>query len=335
MRAAVIYEHGGPEKLIYEADFPDPIIKDGSVIIAVKATSLNYHDVFTRRGMPGIKIPFPMIMGIDVAGEIIEIGDGVTGWSIGDRVLVDPDNYEEFAMVGETLLGGLAEKCLVTATQLIKIPDSVSFDNAASLPVAYGTAYRMMVTQGRISSAEKVVILGASGGVGTCCVQLAKIAGAEVAACASSKAKLEKLKKLGADHLINYAEDDIYKESIRVFGRPSYSKPHVGADVVINFTGGDTWVPSLKMLKFGGRLLTCGATTQYNPETDLRYIWTRELNILGSNGWKRSDLEALLKLLESKQIEIPIDKRFSLENAQDALAKIEDRKVFGKVIVNP
>src|SRR5450432_3028703 len=151
MRAAVIYEHGGPGSIRYVQDFPDPIAAAGEVVVRVKAASLNYHDVFTRRGMPGIKVPMPCIMGLDVAGEIAGTGAGVTGWKRGDRVLIDPINRVEGGLMGETIHGGLAELCRAKAHQLIKIPDGVSFADAAALPVAYGTALRMMRTNGHVS----------------------------------------------------------------------------------------------------------------------------------------------------------------------------------------
>ena len=151
MKAAVVRAHGGPERLAFETDFPDPQPGEGDVVLAVKACSLNYHDVFTRRGMPGIKVPMPIIMGLDVAGEIAEVGPGVTGWKIGDRVLVDPINRVEGGLMGETVHGGLAELCRARAHQLVRIPDGVSFADAAALPVAYGTALRMMTTNGHVA----------------------------------------------------------------------------------------------------------------------------------------------------------------------------------------
>ena len=181
---------------------------------AWRASSLNYHDVFTRRGMPGIKVPMPLIMGLDVAGEIAAVGPGVSGWSVGDRVLVDPINRVEGGLMGETMHGGLAELCRARAHQLIRIPDDVSFVDAAALPVAYGTAQRMMVYQRQRAAGEKVLILGASGGVGVCCVQLAKQPGAIVIACASTPAKLDRLRALGADHVVNYAERDFVKRNM-------------------------------------------------------------------------------------------------------------------------
>jgi alcohol dehydrogenase len=335
MRAAVIREHGGPDRLVLEEHFPDPAPGADEVIVRVRATSLNYHDVFTRRGMPGIRIAMPMIMGLDVAGEIAEMGPGVTGWSAGDRVLIDPIDRARGGLMGETIHGGLAERCRAAAHQLIKIPGDVSFEDAAALPVAYGTAYRMMVTQGRIEAGEKVLILGAAGGVGTCCVFLAKIAGAQVIACASSPQKLARLAAFGADHLIDYASADFMAEVHRRFGKPTRRAYTGGVDVVINYTGGDTWVPSLRCLRRGGRLLTCGATASFDPKTDIRYIWTYELQIKGSNGWAREDIEALLRLVEQGKLRPVIDRVLPLSQAREALRLIEDREVVGKVIVAP
>src|SRR5208282_603183 len=163
MKALVLREHGGMEKLALEADFPDPAPGPGDVLLKVKAASLNYHDVFTRRGMPGIKVPLPAIMGLDVAGEILALGPGVAGWRQGERVLVDPINRVEGGLMGETIHGGLAELCRARARQLIRIPDGITDTQAAALPVAYGTALRMMYTNGGVKAGEKVLILGASG----------------------------------------------------------------------------------------------------------------------------------------------------------------------------
>ncbi|MGO4832930.1 alcohol dehydrogenase catalytic domain-containing protein, partial [Rhizobiaceae sp. 2RAB30] len=196
MRAFYIREHGGPEVCVYSTDYPDPVAKAGEVVLRVKASTLNYHDIFTRRGMPGITLPLPVVPGLDVAGEVAEVGEGVEGWSVGDRVVVDPINRVSRGIVGETIDGGLAEYCAVPAHQLVRIPDNVDFDTAAVMPTAYATALRMMFTNGRVVAGEKVGILGASGGVGVCCVQLAKLVGADVVAFASSDDKLARLREL-------------------------------------------------------------------------------------------------------------------------------------------
>lgn len=334
MRAVVLTEHGDMDKLVYRTDYPDPKAGEGQVVIKVGACSLNYHDVFTRRGMPGIKVPIPVIIGLDVAGEISEIGPGVSGWSIGDRVLINPIDLKR-GLTGEMFDGGLAEYFLANEQQLIRMPSGVSFAQAAALPVAYGTAHRMMFTNGDIQKGDKVLVLGASGGVGTCCVILAKMAGCEVVVGASSREKIDRLKDLGADWGIDYIEDRFEKEIHAKYGKPGRRGYEGGVDVVVNFTGGDTWVPSLKALKRGGKLLTCGATAGYDPKTDIRYIWTFELKLLGSNSWTVEDLEALMGMIRDGRMAPPIDRIYPLEEAGEALRVIEDREVFGKVIVQP
>jgi alcohol dehydrogenase len=304
----------------------------------VRATSFNYHDVFTRRGMPGIKIPFPLVIGLDVAGEIVKLGPGVTGWAIGDRVLVDPINRVEGGLMGETINGGLAELCRAKAHQLFKIPDAISFEQAAALPVAYGTAYRMMTVIGQVEAGEKVLILGASGGVGVCCVQLAKLTGAYVIACAGSEDKAERLRELGADETILYTKEDFLRAVHERHGKPQRQRNAAnrgGVDVVVNYTGGDTWVRSLRTLRLGGRLLTCGATAGFSPPEDIRYIWTFELQIRGSNGWEPGDVLSLFDLVAAGKLKTLIDKTYPLEEAVEGLRVIEDREVFGKVVVTP
>ena len=336
MRAMVLREHG-VGGLRYETDFPDPIPGPGDVVVGVRAAALNYHDVFTRRGMPGIRISMPAIMGLDVAGEIAALGPEVAGWKVGDRVLGDPINRVEGGLTGETVHGGLAEYCRIRAHQLVAIPDGIGFEAAAALPCAYGTARRMMFTNGRVAASEKVLILGASGGVGVCCVQLAKLAGATVIAATSSQAKAMRLHALGADHIVNYADEDFVQAIYALFGKPARrgAGSDRGVDVVVNYTGGDTWTRSLRVLRVGGRLLTCGATAGYDPPEDIRFIWTFELQILGSNGWAREDITALLDLVRSGKLEAVIDATYPLEQAAEALARLENRDVFGKLVIVP
>jgi NADPH:quinone reductase-like Zn-dependent oxidoreductase len=336
MKAAVIYEHGGPGSIRYEAGFPDPKPGADEVLVRVKATALNYHDIFTRRGMPGIKVPMPCIMGIDFAGEIAALGAGVRDWVVGDRVMIDPaDRVGGGGLIGEVRPGGLAQYCAVPTHNLIKLPSSVPYEVAACLPVAYGTALRMIVTIGQVKASEKVLILGASGGVGTCCVQLAKLAGAEVIVCASSAEKLARLKELGADYGIDYSKEDFVKWVYAKYGKPHRRRFDGGVDVVVNFTGGDTWVPTLKALHRQGRVLTCGATAGFDPKEDLRYIWTFELNIRGSNGWMREDLITLLELVSAEKLKPAIHRELSLPDTNEAFRLLEERQVFGKVLVKP
>jgi NADPH:quinone reductase-like Zn-dependent oxidoreductase len=334
MKALVLRQHGGLENLELVTNHPRPKVQAGSVVIRVRASSFNYHDVFTVKGMPGIKVPLPVVIGLDMAGEIIEIGEGVAGWKIGSRVLVNPLNKKK-GLMGEMLDGGMAEYCLVEADQLIAMPDGVTFEQAASLPVAYGTAHRMLITHNTIKKGDRVLILGASGGVGTGCVILSKLLGAEVIACASSAEKMDKLKAMGADEAINYKEVDFSKWAIEKYGKPQRRTNEGGVDVVINFTGGDTWVPSLRCLKRGGSLLVCGATAGHDPKEDLRYIWSFELKVIGSNSFYEENLTDLMKMIVEKKIAPVIDALLPLEKAAEGLRLIQDRKVIGKVVVVP
>jgi NADPH:quinone reductase-like Zn-dependent oxidoreductase len=334
MKALLLRRHGDLQDLDVVSDYPVPQAGEGQAVIRVKASSFNYHDVFTMRGMPGIKVPLPVIIGLDMAGEIAEVGPGVSGWKPGDRVLVNPLNKKK-GLMGEMLDGGMAEYCLVSVDQLIAMPDGVSFADAASLPVAYGTAHRMLITHKTVKSGDRVLILGASGGVGTGCVILAKLLGAEVIACASSSEKLARLKESGADHVINYREVDFSKWAVEKYGKPQRRSYEGGVDVVINFTGGDTWVPSLRCIKRGGKLLVCGATAGHDPKEDLRYIWTFEINVVGSNSFYDEDLKGLMRLIQDGKMRPVVDKVLSLDEAREGLRLIRDREVIGKVIIAP
>jgi 2-desacetyl-2-hydroxyethyl bacteriochlorophyllide A dehydrogenase len=334
MKALVLRQHGDLDSLRVVDDYPVPRADDGHVVIRVRASAFNYHDVFTVRGMPSIKVPMPVVIGLDMAGEIVEVGAGVTGWKPGDRVLVNPLNKKK-GLMGEMLDGGMAQYCRVAADQLIAMPAKVSFEEAAALPVAYGTAHRMLITHQTVKAGERVLILGASGGVGTGCVILAKMLGAEVIACAGSAEKLRRLKELGADEAINYNEVDFSKWAIERYGKPQRRSYEGGVDVVINFTGGDTWQPSLRCLKRGGKLLVCGATAGYEPKEDLRYVWTFELKIIGSNSYYDDDLQALMRMIAAGRIRPVIDKVLPLDQAAEGLRLIRDREVIGKVVVVP
>jgi NADPH:quinone reductase-like Zn-dependent oxidoreductase len=334
MKALLLRKHGGLEELEVVSDYPVPAAVGGHVVIRVRASSFNYHDVFTVRGMPGIKVPLPVVLGLDMAGEIAEVGQGVAGWNVGDRVLVNPLNKKK-GLMGEMLDGSMAEYCLVAADQLVAMPAGVSFEDAAALPVAYGTAHRMLITHDTVKQGDRVLVLGASGGVGTGCVILAKHLGAEVIACTSSAEKMQKLRELGADEVLNVTEVDFSKWAVEKYGKPQRRSYDGGVDVVINFTGGDTWHPSLRCLKRGGRLLVCGATAGYDPKEDLRYIWSFELKVIGSNSFYDDDLQALMKLIAAGKMRPVIDKVLPLGEAREGLRLIQDREVIGKVVVAP
>lgn len=331
MRAALIREHGGRDKLLIE-DVPKPVAGPGEIVVAVKACGLNHLDIFVRRGMPGLPIELPRIAGGDIAGVVESIGAGVTSVAVGQRVLLDPMITlpgGEVGALGENTTGGLAEFISVPQENAIALPDGVSFIQAAALPIAYGTAWRMMITRGQLKAGEHVLVLGASGGVGTACVQIAHMLGCVVYAGASSEAKLARLQELGADVLINYATHPDFHRHIRSM------RGGEGVDVVVDYTGSDTWVKSLKSLNMNGRLLTCGATTGYDPKTDIRYIWRKELNILGSDGWRRQDLVELVEAVRSGRMQAVVDRVLPLEEIREGHRLLEEREVFGKVIITP
>ncbi len=333
MRAAVVREHGGIDKILLEDNFPQPELEPGWVRVAVKATSLNFHDIFSRRGMPGITLPLPLIIGSDIAGEVEAVTDDAAGVQVGDRVLIDPINFQR-GMIGERWNGGRAEYCVADAAQLVPIPDGVSYEVAASIPLAYATAHRMMVTRGGVCADDTVLVMGASGGVGTACVLLAKQAGATVISCASSADKLQRLAQIGSDHGINYVESDMRTAVWDLVGKPKITGEG-GVDLLINSTGGGTWIDSTRCMRRGGRLVTCGATAGFEDQIDIRYVWTYEHSLLGSNGWQRSDITAMLDYAAAGSLVPVIDKVLPLDEVHEAERLMEAREVFGKIVLTP
>jgi alcohol dehydrogenase len=334
MKAIWFDQHGAASVLRY-GDFREPPLERGQARVRVRACSLNYHDVFTRRGMPGIKVPLPMILGCDCAGEVLEVAPDVSGWSPGDRVLVDPVERlanGRFRFIGDNELGAYAESVVVGAGQLLLLPERVSFEDASCLPVAYGTSHRMLRTRGLLQAGETILVLGASGGVGTSCVLLAKKIGARVIAAAGSEEKCARLRELGADETIDYNAVD-FAQYCRE--RTGGLLAGGGYDVVVNFTGGDTWARSLRCVKRGGRLLTCGATAGFDPPTDIRYIWTGEIDVRGSNGWRREDLAALLDMVATGGLDPVIDRVVPLTEGIEAHRSMEERSFFGKIVIAP
>jgi alcohol dehydrogenase len=335
VKAAITTAHGGRETIRVVEDWPDPVAGAGQVAVEIAACAVNFHDIFTRRGMPGIKLKLPVVVGSDIAGTISAVGSGVEGWTVGDRVLIDPVLREgAFGMIGETVDGGRASHIAVGTAQLVAIPDGVTLEQAAALPLAYGTAYRMMMTQGKVVEGDKVLVLGASGGVGAACVQLAKMAGAEVIACASSDTKLARLKDFGADHAINYATGTILDGVKAIYGKPRVTGGG-GVDLAVNFTGGDTMKETQRCVTLGGRIVSCGATAGYDVGIDMRYLWTFEHHMIGSDGWAQSDLVALLDLIAAGKLDPIIDRIFPLEETAEAERLLEDREVVGKVLIRP
>jgi alcohol dehydrogenase len=333
MRAAVVRTHGDIDSILIEDDFPEPELEPGWVRIAVRATSLNYHDIFSRRGMPGIRLPLPLVIGSDIAGDVVETAPDVDGVARGDRVLVDPMHFQR-GMIGERWNGGRAEYCVADATQLVPIPDGVSYEVAACIPLAYATAHRMMVTRGGVKADDTVLVMGASGGVGTASVLLAKRVGATVISCASSQEKLDRLAELGSDHGINYVESDMRTAVWEIAGKPRITGEG-GVDLLVNCTGGDTWIDSTRCMRRGARLVTCGATAGFEEKLDIRYVWTFEHSLLGSNGWRRSDIVAMLGYAADGSLLPVIDKVLPLTEVHEAERLMEAREVFGKIVLQP
>lgn len=340
MKAVRLHEHGGPEVLRYE-EAPEPQIGRGEALIRVRACALNYLDIWVRRGLPGITLPH--IPGSDIAGTIEELGEGVEGFSKGDRVVINPGvscgqcEYCQagedslcvsFHIIGEHVDGGYAQFAKVPGRNLLKIPEGFSFEEAAAAPLVFLTAWRMLITRAKLRPGEDVLVLGASGGVGSACVQIAKLAGARVFAAAGTDEKLKKLEELGADLLINHAEKDFSKEIWALTNKR-------GVDVVVDSVGEATWQKSLKSLAKGGRLVTCGATTGPLGSTDIRLVFWKQLQILGSTMSSRKEFSDVMKLVWQRKLRPLVDRVFPLKEAAHAQTLMEKREHFGKLVLVP
>ena len=334
MRAVIFHQHGPLTNLNVE-DVPLPEMGPSECLLRVKAVSLNGFDPMVLKGIPGLRTPLPMIPGADIVGEIVDAGAEVDSarWPAGKRVAVMPN--QDTGMMGETLRGGMCEFISVDQRWLIDVPDRVSDEEAACLPTAYATAYRMLHSRGRVEKGEKILILGASGGVGTCCVELGKLAGCEIIACTSSDEKAEKLRSIGADHVINTSKDDFVKWVVDHFGKPRTRGEGGGVDVCVNYVGGDTWAQCLRAVRLGGRILTCGATAGYDPKTDIRYIWSFEHTIIGSNGWTRQDHVDMLELIAAGKFKPIIDSVRRIDAVRQSMSDLIERRVFGKAVLVP
>jgi NADPH:quinone reductase-like Zn-dependent oxidoreductase len=342
MKATVIEAHGGPEVLVY-TDVPEPRIKPNEVLVEVKACALNHLDVWVRRGMPGITIPFPHILGNDVAGVVREVGELVTWVKPGDEVLVQPgvscghcnaclegrDNMcREYDILGYRRDGGYAELVFVPGVNIVPKPANLTWEAAAAVPLVTLTAWHMLVTRANVQPGENVLVHAAGSGVGSIGIQIAKLRGARVIATASSEEKLAKAKELGADEVVNYTRDDWPKEVRRLTDR-------VGVDVVFEHTGAATWGGSIASLRTNGRLVTCGATSGFDARTDLRQVFYRHLTILGSFMGSKAELLEALQFVEKGQLHPVVDRALPLADARRAHELLEDRAQFGKLVLVP
>ncbi|MDE0028988.1 MAG: zinc-binding dehydrogenase [Deltaproteobacteria bacterium] len=343
MKAVQIYEHGGADKLCYE-DAPDPVLRSPrDVIVRLRAASLNHIDLWNRKGLTGMKVEFPHILGADGAGVVEEVGSEVTHARKGDAVCLYPPvgcgacdfchTDRDFMCVrlrvlGEGMKGSYAEYVTIPGDNCFPIPEGYGFEDAAAFPLVFVTVWRMLVTNARLAPGEKVLILGIGGGVAIAALQIAKAMNAWVAVTSSSDEKLARAQSLGADYGLNYTQRDFTREIRDVTGKR-------GVDVVVDCVGGDSWAKSLASLVKGGRLVTCGATTGATPPTDIRRIFWNHLSIFGSTLGSREEFEQVLRFVEAAKVEPVIDRSFPLAEAAAAQTRLETGKQFGKIILLP
>jgi alcohol dehydrogenase len=333
MKAVVMHEHGGPGVLRYEeiAELP---LTASDIRVEVIACALNALDVFSRNGMPGVKLKLPHVLGGDIAGRVVDATTPEGEALLGQFVLLDPlcIDYRgwKHGVFGEHHWGGLAEYVIAPAYTAIPLPGVTqeSLVNYAALPIAYGTAHRMLYTRGGLQDGETVAVLGAAGGVGVACIELANRVGARVIACSTSDEKLATLRDLGAWETINTSKEEFDRRVWELTDR-------TGADVVIDYIGRDTLNQSIRAVRRGGRVLTCGASSGFDAPIDMRFVWTKEIDLRGSNGWQRHDLTALVDLVRGGSLVPVIHHVFPLSSYEAAIEVLDDRTVLGKVLLAP
>src|SRR5438132_4260499 len=340
MKAIVFHQHGGPEVLKY-TDAPDPVIRPNEVLVRVKACALNHLDLWVRRAIPGVPIPLPHIPGSDISGEIAQIGADVSTVRVGQKVVLAPlvscgkcsaclaglDNQcRQATNLGYMIDGGCAEFVRAPEVNCLPHPENLSFEEASSVPLVFQTAWHMLVTRAELQPGEEVLILGAGSGVGSAAIQIAKFFGARVIATAGTDEKLEKARQLGADHLINHKTQNIRDEVRRITNKR-------GVDVVFEHVGTATWDDSFASLAPGGRLVTCGATTGYDAKVDLRFLFSRQLSLLGSYMGTKSELHRVMRLVGSGRFKPVVDRIFPLAACAQAHAYLESSSQFGKVVL--
>jgi NADPH:quinone reductase-like Zn-dependent oxidoreductase len=340
MKAVRIHQHGGIDVLRYD-DIPIPEINQEQCLIKIKAAALNHLDIWVRRGIPGV--PLPMIMGSDGAGIVEETGKNVSDFSIGDRVLIQPltycgkcqwckknkENYcEKWGIFGENQDGTQSDYMAIDTDHLRIIPEGMSFEEAAAFPLVSETSLTMLIDRASIQPGETVFVWGASSGVGSMAIQIAKAIGCTVITAVGDTPKADFAKKLGADKVVNYKIDDI----VRVVKEYTDSS---GVDVVVEHVGTKTWETSLRILGKGGRLVTCGATTGAEAKFDIRRLFSKQQSILGSTMGNVGSLDRALEMYINGNIKPTVDKCFKMSEIQEAHKYLENGNQIGKVIVIP
>ncbi|MGA8310016.1 MAG: zinc-binding dehydrogenase [Terriglobales bacterium] len=340
MKAVRIHEFGGPEVLRYE-DVSDPKPRPDQVVVRVRACALNHIDLWIRAGLPGVKLPH--ILGSDVSGEIVEVGEYITNFKLGQRVLLAPMHFcnhcakcvaglqnqcPEFTALGNRVDGGNCELIAMPAVNVIPIPDRLDYNQAASVPLVFLTAWHMLVGRAAIRPGQTVLVLGAGSGVGIAAIQVAKLFHASVITTAGDEKKLDKARELGADHGINHYQQKISEEVRKLTNKE-------GVDIVIEHVGAATWDQSVKCLKPGGILVTCGATTGPNVGFDLRFLFSRQLSLLGSYMGTMGELYEVLGHVFAGRLKPVVDRSFPLQDVRAAHEYLEKSQMFGKVVLNP
>ncbi|MGH7198158.1 MAG: zinc-binding dehydrogenase [Candidatus Omnitrophota bacterium] len=340
MKAVFFEKHGGPEVLEYGA-FKDPVPDANDVLVGVKACALNHLDIWARQGLPGISIPMPHIPGSDVSGVILETGKAVKHLKKGARVVISPgqvshhapealearDSFSpEYQILGLQSQGGYAEKVAVHERFVIPVSDRYSYEEWAAVPLTALTAYHMLVGRARLKAGEAVLVQAAGSGVGSFAIQIAKFLGATVYTTVGDYKKVAHAKKLGADEVILYRSKDFAEEVKKLTeGR--------GVNVVVDHIGPDTWEKNLRCLARGGRLVNCGATSGPKVEMDLRYVFSKQLTLLGAYMGSFSELLKVLALVEQGVVKPVLDQVFPLREAESAHRRMESRQNFGKIVL--
>lgn len=342
MRAAFFREHGGPD-VMEVGELPDPRPGPGEVVLEVRAAALNHLDLWTRRGLPGLELELPHVGGSDVAGVVAEAGSGVEGWEPGDAAVVNPSLWcgecewcnrgeqslcVEYRILGEHVPGGLAERVAVPARNLYRIPEGAAFPRAAAAPLVFQTAWRALMNRGAVESGDTVLVTGASGGVGTAAVQVAKLAGARVFAVTSGPEKVRRVEELGADRVIDRLEEDFSRVVWEETGKR-------GADVVLDGVGAAVWDACVRALARDGRLVTYGATTGPTVEVDIRRVFWSQIRIVGSTMASKAEFEEVMNLVFGGRLEPVVDVVWPLDRIREAHERLEDGEHFGKVVLEP
>ena len=342
MKCVRIYEHGGVDKLVFD-EMDVPPVGPMDVLVRVKATSINHLDLWVRQGLPGVKFPLPLSPGIDAAGIVEDVGTSVHHSKAGDRVVVAQgiscghckhcldgnDNLcKEYRLIGEHRDGADAEYIVVPSRNIVRLPESVSFEAAAASALVFLTAWQMLVDKAKVRQTEDVLIIGASSGVGSAGIQIAKMLGARVIATTSSDLKAAKAREIGADEVVNYKNENVLERVRTLTGKK-------GVEVIFDHVGASIWEQNIKALTKGGRLVTCGATSGYEAKTDLRYVFYKQLQILGSTMGRKGDLVTIMNLIAQGKFNPVIDRVLPLTEVRQAHQIVEEGKHFGKIVLVP